>query len=89
MKLSSCLTYPHANLKTNPGRHTSRVLECYEKKNKDAPKISAPPVAKKHTRKPHPLHDWMTIYKYVDQDSFQEGAVAKHEADNVGPLSVA
>jgi len=52
----------------------------YEKKNKDAPKTSARPV-QKNTRENLTLHDWMTVYRYVDEHpSMSQQAIVGHFA---------
>jgi hypothetical protein len=52
--------------------------KCYEKKKKEALKTSTRPITK-NTCENLTLHDWMTVYKYVDEHpSMSQQAIVDH-----------
>ena len=55
-----------------------KLRKCYERQKKDAPKTSAQPV-KRTTRENLTLHDWMTVFKFVDEHpTMSQQAIVKH-----------
>jgi hypothetical protein len=65
-KLSTCLMYPHVTRKPRDKPAPYKPRKRSEKQKKDASKTSAQPI-EKTTRENLTLHDWMTVYKYVDE----------------------
>jgi hypothetical protein len=65
-----------------------KLHKCYEKKNKNAPKTSVRPV-QKNMYENLTLHDWMTVYRYVDEHlSMSQQAIIGHFATRPAGASI-